>query len=95
MDKEVLETLEEIKRNTLLAAKNVLTADDVCLLTGISKNTLYKMTCNKQIPHYKPNAKLLFFDRKEIENWQRQNRVNTEREAEQREIANLINNKRK
>ena len=39
------------------------------------------MTCKKQLPHYKPNSKLLFFDRKEIEEWAKQNRINTEREA--------------
>lgn len=90
MEENILDTLNEIKRNTLLAAKNVLTIDDVVLLTGISKQTLYKMTCKKQIPHYKPTAKLLFFDRKEIEDWQRKNRVITTQEAEQQALAYCV-----
>lgn len=75
--------LAEIKKLTLLASKgDVLTIDDVSLLTGISKSTLYKMTCKKLLPHYKPNSKLLFFNRKEIEEWAQQNRVMSQQEAE-------------
>ena len=87
MEQTIIEKLDAIERNTLLASKNVLTIDDVALLTGISKSTLYKMTCKKQLPHYKPNSKLLFFDRKEIEEWAKQNRVNTWAEAEQKALA--------
>ena len=37
MENELLEKLNIIERNTLLAAKNMLTFDDVSLLTGLSK----------------------------------------------------------
>jgi excisionase family DNA binding protein len=87
MEEKILQEIEELKSLTLLAAKSVLTIDDVALLTGISKSTLYKMTCKKQLPHYKPNSKLLFFDRKEIEEWAKQNRVLTTEEAAQKALA--------
>ena len=87
MEEKILQEIEELKNLTLLAAKSVLTIDDVALLTGISKSTLYKMTCKKQLPHYKPNSKLLFFDRKEIEEWAKQNRVLTTEEAAQKALA--------
>ena len=93
MEEKILQEIEELKSLTLLAAKSVLTIDDVALLTGISKSTLYKMTCKKQLPHYKPNSKLLFFDRKEIEEWAKQNRVNTWAEAEQKALAYSVANK--
>ena len=48
--------------------KNVLNADEVCMLTGLSKSTIYKLTMKGEIPHYK-QAKHLYFDRKEIESW--------------------------
>lgn len=60
---------------SLLAAKNVLNIDDVAVLTGLSKSTLYKMTCAKEIPFYRPNGKMIFFDRKEVEQWMKRNRV--------------------
>lgn len=74
---EILAKLEAIERNTLLAAKNVLTIDDLIVLTGLSKSTIYRMTSNGEIPHYKPRGGYIYFDRKEIEDWQKKNRVST------------------
>lgn len=75
--------LNAIERYSLLGAKKVLNIDDVAILTGLSKSHLYKLTCSKQIPHYKPNTKAMYFDRAEIEEWMLQNRVTTQAEAEQ------------
>lgn len=88
----VLKQLVDIRKFSLLAAKNVLDVDDVVALTGLSKGFVYKLTCRKEIPHYKPNGKLLYFDRQEIESWMKQNRVNTIEEAEQTASKYLINN---
>ena len=77
---EILAKLEAIERNTLLAAKNVLTIDDVVLLTGISKSSIYRLTSQKKMPFYKPNGGYIYFDRKEIEEWQKKNRVSTAEE---------------
>lgn len=88
----VLKQLADIRKFSLLAAKNVLGVDDVVVLTGLSKGFVYKLTCRKEIPHYKPNGKLLYFDRQEIESWMKQNRVNTIEEAEQTASKYLINN---
>ena len=73
--KEMEDKLDKILIYSLLAAKNVLNIDDVSVLTGLSKSTLYKMTCSKEIPFYRPNGKLIYFDRKEIECWMKRNRV--------------------
>lgn len=78
----VLKQLADIRKYSLLAAKNVLDVDDVVALTGLSKGFVYKLTCRKKIPHYKPNSKLLYFDRQEIESWMKQNRVNTMNKVE-------------
>ena len=37
-----------------------LTIEDVEKMLYIKKQTLYRMTCSKQIPHYKIGGKLLF-----------------------------------
>ena len=79
-----LTQLDRIERYALLAAKNVLTVDDVVILTSLSASTIYKMTCTQQIPFYKPNGKSIFFDKKEIEDWLRRNRVATVEETEER-----------
>ena len=79
----IMQQLERIKSYTLLAAKNVLDIDDMVALTGLSKSYIYKLTCRKEIPYYKPNGKLIYFDRQEVEGWMKQNRVNSIAEAEQ------------
>lgn len=71
--------LEEIKALTLLGVKNVLTLEDVKLITGYSKSHLYKLTMTNEIPHYKRGISL-FFDKKEIESWCKSVRIPTNEE---------------
>lgn len=89
-----MQELDAIKRYTLLGAKNVLNLEDVALLTGLSKSHLYKLTCQKMIPHYKQNGKQMWFDKAEIEAWQKQKRVTTQAEAEQQAIAYAVTGKK-
>jgi len=86
---ELKEQLAKIEQYSLLAAKRALSIDDACLLSGISKSHLYKLTCKHLIPHYKPNGKMVYFDKTELENWLLQNRVTPVAEAEQ-DALNLL-----
>lgn len=88
------EKINQILAYSLLAAKNVLTLEDVALLTGLSKSYLYKLTCAKQIPYYRPNGKQIYFDRGEVEAWMKQNRVNTRKEAEQQATMYVAGHKK-
>ncbi len=90
MDEKILEKLNRIERYSLLAAKNVLSLEDVAVITGLSKSWLYKATSNHQIPHYKPNGKLVYFDRTEIENWMKQNRIATAQEIDQQATSYVV-----
>ncbi len=92
---KILDKLENIERNTLLMSKNVLSIEDVELLTGLSRRYLYKLTSRNEIPHYKPNGKKMYFDRKEIEDWMRQTRVCPKQEIEQKAVSYLITGKKK
>lgn len=67
--------------NSLSLAKPILNIDEVCEFTGISKSTLYKLTSAREIPHYK-KAKHLVFDREEILNWLKSNRISTQEEID-------------
>ena len=76
---ETLQKQDERLKNIetlLFAQKNVLNLDEVCSLTGLSKSHIYKLTCWGKIPYYK-QAKHLYFDRAEIENWLKENRFKT------------------
>ena len=53
--------------------QEVVGIDEVCKLTGYSKNTVYQYVNQKKIPFHKPEhggRKLIFF-KSEIENWLR------------------------
>jgi predicted DNA-binding transcriptional regulator AlpA len=54
-------------------------------LTGYSVNTINKKICEKKIPYYKKNARVIF-KRNEIEDWLLSNRIQTVEEfIEQKE----------
>lgn len=76
----------------LIANKDVLTIDEVSAYTGLSKSYLYKLTSSNRIPFSKPFNKLVYFNRKEIEEWLLQNRVKTNDEIEMETATYLITN---
>lgn len=80
--------LDRIEAYSRLAAKSVLGLEEAALVLGISTSTLYKMTTGKKIPYYRPNGKLIYFSKKELEDWMMQNRVSSDAEV-QAEAANL------
>lgn len=82
MNENFNKALQEIKEYVMLAAKKAITMDEAAMLTGLSRSYLYKLTSNHAIPYYKPNGKLLYFDKQELEAWMLKNRVNTIAEAE-------------
>ena len=78
---EELNLLREIvAQRTLLATKEVLTTDEAAAYMGVSKSYIYKLTMRQIIPHYKPNGKIVYFNRKELEAWLQSNRVATAEE---------------
>ena len=89
MEEKILRELSEIKKFSLLASKNVLTFDDLVLLTGLSRSHLYRLTSSHQIPYYK-KGKCCFFDKNEVEAWLKENRVNTTQEAESGAIRYVL-----
>lgn len=66
--------LERVK-NLVYAAKEVLNLEEAAIFLGISKSSLYKMTHNQVVPFYKPNNKMVYFEKSELLKWLRQNPV--------------------
>ena len=93
METDIKVQLNRIEKLTLLSAKNVLCLNDVVLLTGLNKSHIYKMTHSRKIRFYKPNGKQIYFDRSEIENWMKQNRVATTDEIETEAVNYIITGK--
>lgn len=61
----------------LLGQKNVLSFEEACDFTGISKTYMYKLTYQAKIPHFKPHGKNIYFSREELEQWLMQNPIKT------------------
>ena len=73
----------------LSITKTVLNINEVARLTGLSKSTIYKLTCSGGIPQDK-QSKHLYFDRLEIESWLKSNRIKTKGEIEQEALSYTI-----
>lgn len=90
MKNEDLEALAGlISANITYCIKEILTTDEAARYMGISKSHLYKLTMEKQIPHFKPMGKMCYFNRVEIEQWLQTNRVHTDDELSQKANAYL------
>jgi len=57
--------------------KNIFTVDEVVNYTGFSQKQIYKLTSTRQIPHYKPSGRKLFFKKNEIDEWITRGRIDT------------------
>ena len=80
--------------NVLNVAKDVMNLEEAALFTGMSKSSLYKLTHRQVIPHYKPNGKLIYFEKTELLNWMRQNRISSSTEIgekAQQQLQELAN----
>ena len=62
---------------SLFIVKSILSFDEASEFLNLSKSYLYKLTSSGQIPHYKPQGKMLYFEKSALENWLRQNPVKT------------------
>lgn len=79
---DIQRRLERIERLAALSSKLVLTIEETALLTDYSVKYLYKLSYQRDIPHYK-QGKRLFFHRTELERWMLRERVYTREEEAQ------------
>ncbi|MBZ0182898.1 MAG: helix-turn-helix domain-containing protein [Melioribacteraceae bacterium] len=71
-----------------------LTVNEASQFLNISKSHLYKLIHFKKISHFKPNGKLVYFDKIDLLDYIKQNRINSEREIEQLAINHTALNQR-
>ncbi|WP_047417446.1 helix-turn-helix domain-containing protein [Cellulophaga sp. Hel_I_12] len=69
----ILDRLDRLEK-LFIGQKEILTFDEACDYTGISRSYLYKLTAKGKIPHSKPNGKLLFFEKTKLVEWLLQNK---------------------
>ncbi len=77
----------------LLPQKEILSFKEAVAYLDVSKSYLYKLTSTNKISFYKPNNKLIYFRRVDLDNWMLQNR-NESIGVLQEDVANYLNRKR-
>ena len=76
---DISQRLEKLEKAAALS-KNVLSIDEVALLTGYSVKYLRLLISKRDIPHYRRGNRL-FFCRSEVEGWMMGQRVPTNEEV--------------
>lgn len=90
-----LDKIVELLESQKLVHKTVLNFNETCLVLDISPSHLYKLTSARQIPHFCPQGKKLYFKREELDQWLQRNRQNTVQEIEAMVDKDIANQKGK
>lgn len=77
-----------------LLQKTVLNFNEACTYLDVSQSHLYKLTSTRQIPHFCPQGKKLYFNRTELDVWLQRNRMSTSAEIEEEVNAKLSKSRR-
>ena len=70
----------DVLEDILDSSKEVLTVEEAAKF--MARSSLYKMTCEQSIPFYRPNGKMIYFEKADILSWIRRNRVYTQEEID-------------
>ena len=84
--------LVRVERFAAISAKAILDLDEAVLFTGFSKGHLYRLTSERQIPHYKKSRKL-YFKKSELEAWLLEEKVLTNAELDSRAATYMATHK--
>ena len=73
VEPKVINERFKLIEETLYSTKDILNMKEVGQYLDISQSLLYKLTCNGEIPHFKPRGKMIFFEKKVLVEWIEQN----------------------
>ena len=81
MEKSLESRVAELERQ-IINAKEILSFEEASRFLNLSKSYLYKLTSNNMIPHYKPQGKMIYFERRELEAWLRRHPIKSRDQIE-------------
>jgi excisionase family DNA binding protein len=82
-----LDIIEHVISEHYLLQKEMLTFDEAAQYLDLSRSYLYRLTSSRQIPHYCPNGKRIYFKRSELTEWLQKTRVASKEEIEAKAIS--------
>ena len=89
MKTQILIDIKNILEKQNLVSKDILNFEEALSYLKVSKSFLYKMTSKGEITYYKPNGKLIYFKRSDLDDWMLRNEVSGTNELED-EIDNFL-----
>lgn len=87
--------LKEAIGLNMIQQKEMLNVQELSEYIGMSTSSIYKLVYNNIIPFYKPNGKILYFDREEINTWLRQNKSQSITQIQQQALDYSLKNRKK
>jgi len=86
---DILSSIESLLRTQ----KTTFNLDDLCSYTGLSKSAVYKLTQRRLIPYSKPNSKIIFFKKDDVDAYLLSNPIDTQEEVEKIATNHILRNK--
>lgn len=71
--------------------RNLLTTTEAAKYLGLKPSYLYKLMMRRAIPYYKPNGKLCFFSKADLDTWLTNIRVKSQAEIDSDAAQYLVN----
>jgi excisionase family DNA binding protein len=90
-----LNSIETMLLEQTLLKKEVLNFSEACHYLAVSQSHLYKLTSSKQVPHFCPQGKKLYFNRQELDEWLQRNKNVTTDFIEKAATDYILKNKHK
>lgn len=90
MNNTIIQRLTVIEELLKTQSSKPFTFQNAKTYLGVSSSFLYKLTCSGQIRHYKPSGKLIFFEKKDLDNWLLKNPIKSIYEINQEATAHVF-----
>lgn len=71
--------------------KQLIPTAEAAAFLGLKVSYLHKLMMRRVIPYYKPNGKLCFFDKAELEAWMKNVRIASQTELDRQAQAYIVN----
>jgi excisionase family DNA binding protein len=89
--KNVFDKLTAIESLLVATQPKPLTLKEAAEFLDFSRSYLYRLTSQGRIPCYKPEGKRVYFDRAELVNWLKRNRIRPQEETEETAASYIVN----
>ena len=89
--KNLFDKLKSIESLLVATQPKPLTLKEAAEFLDFSRSYLYRLTSQGRVPCYKPEGKRIYFDRAELVNWLKRNRIRPQEELEATAATYIVN----